>query len=221
MTQKGLTQKFHNLIHYPRLIEHFGPLVHLSTMRYESKHRELKKVANTVASRRDICLTIAKKCQLHLNSSLLSSKDSSSNVIWGTNENRSSSCLLFEQLNDHVFTTSIPSFLRHKSTIHTSWVKISGTKYSKGVTLYVDMDKETSFPMFGSLQKIFVTENQTVYFLLKNCQTLSFHEQFYAYEIRLRNSFSIYKSNEIHDYHPHHAVSDSNNNLFVSLLHNH
>lgn len=32
--------------HYPDLVRHFGPLVHLWTMRFESKHRFFKRVVH-------------------------------------------------------------------------------------------------------------------------------------------------------------------------------
>lgn len=45
---KALKSKFHFLIHYPTIMDIFGPCVHYWTMRYESRHRDVK--ANAVAS---------------------------------------------------------------------------------------------------------------------------------------------------------------------------
>lgn len=56
-----LHPKHHNLLHYPYIMEK-----HLSTLRYESKHQELKKSANVVTSRVNITQTLAKKHQLKL-----------------------------------------------------------------------------------------------------------------------------------------------------------
>ncbi len=41
--KKEITAKFHHLIHYRRAIELFGPILEASTMRFESKHSQLKR----------------------------------------------------------------------------------------------------------------------------------------------------------------------------------
>lgn len=62
--QRGLQPKFHHLIHYPRMMEKFDPVVHLWSMRYESKHRVGKHIARANAGRINICKTISTKIQL-------------------------------------------------------------------------------------------------------------------------------------------------------------
>lgn len=42
----NLLPKYHNLTHYANVIRKMGPLVTLSMMRYESKHRTLKEIAD-------------------------------------------------------------------------------------------------------------------------------------------------------------------------------
>lgn len=58
---RNLTPKFHNLLHYVRVIKACGPLKDLWSMRFESKHQELKTQARVMHSRRHICLSFAKK----------------------------------------------------------------------------------------------------------------------------------------------------------------
>lgn len=62
-----LKPKFHHLLHYPRMMLHFGPLCHLWSMRFEGRNRVGKKAAATSSSRVNICLTTAKRIQLELN----------------------------------------------------------------------------------------------------------------------------------------------------------
>lgn len=52
LTRKPLPPKFHNLIHYPGKILHFGPLIHLTSIRCDSKHRLLKCISNSVACKK-------------------------------------------------------------------------------------------------------------------------------------------------------------------------
>lgn len=58
-----LTPKQHILTHYPEIIRMMGPVVHMSTMRYESKHTELKAIATKTKNFKNINFTIAHKCQ--------------------------------------------------------------------------------------------------------------------------------------------------------------
>ena len=55
--------KLHFLLHYPRLIEIYGPLRNLWCMRFESFHRKIKIIAHNCQNFKNICLTVAKRNQ--------------------------------------------------------------------------------------------------------------------------------------------------------------
>lgn len=61
--KKTLKPKHHNLTHYPRLTRKFGPLRFISSLRYEAKHRIIKKYAKNTESRKNISYSIARKLQ--------------------------------------------------------------------------------------------------------------------------------------------------------------
>ncbi len=67
-----LIPKQHFLEHYPELIKSYGPLVHLWTMRFESKHSFFKQVARLTNCFKNIPLTLAAKHQLMISHSLKS-----------------------------------------------------------------------------------------------------------------------------------------------------
>jgi len=46
--------KHHFLLHYSNIILQIGPLIYLSCMRFEAKHKELKKNANNVQSKKNL-----------------------------------------------------------------------------------------------------------------------------------------------------------------------
>lgn len=50
----SLKPKFNFLTHYPSIMHEIGPLNQTNTLRYESKHRELKSIANNCSSRINI-----------------------------------------------------------------------------------------------------------------------------------------------------------------------
>lgn len=59
-----LKPKFHNLTHYPSVIKQSGPLRTFWCFKFEAKHRPFKVYSHAITSRRNICLTLAKKYQL-------------------------------------------------------------------------------------------------------------------------------------------------------------
>ena len=73
--------KHHHLLHYPRVMAEMGPLSALSSMRFESKHREGKNVSKNANCRINICHTIAIKLQLKLNYRFLSRENSTPSIL--------------------------------------------------------------------------------------------------------------------------------------------
>ena len=56
--------KFHMLVHYPSQVRKHGPPKKYCTIRFESKHFELKNFLLTSKNRRNVCFTMARKHQL-------------------------------------------------------------------------------------------------------------------------------------------------------------
>lgn len=61
-----LKPKMHFLLHYPRIMLLFGPVIHFSAMKYERKNKELKEIAVGTSSNLNLLLTVAIKHQLKL-----------------------------------------------------------------------------------------------------------------------------------------------------------
>lgn len=59
-----LRPKHHYLTHYPYLIRKFGPLKHLWTLRYESKHRYFKSVLKHSPNFKNVLRTLSERHQL-------------------------------------------------------------------------------------------------------------------------------------------------------------
>jgi hypothetical protein len=58
-----LKPKHHFLIYYPTIIHYSGPPRFYKCFKYERKHRKLKMYARTTTSRKNITLSLARKCQ--------------------------------------------------------------------------------------------------------------------------------------------------------------
>lgn len=59
-----LKPKYHYLNHYPELIVHFGPLIRLWTLRFESKRTYFKQCARKLHNFKNLCGTLAERHQL-------------------------------------------------------------------------------------------------------------------------------------------------------------
>ena len=62
--ESSLKAKHHYLLHYPGLILHFGPLIRLWTLRFESKHCYFKQCARKLRNFRNVCSSLAERHQL-------------------------------------------------------------------------------------------------------------------------------------------------------------
>ena len=62
--EEKLNPKHEYLRHYPMLIFYFGPLKHVWTLRFESKHREFKTDVRNFTNFKNIIQTLADKHQL-------------------------------------------------------------------------------------------------------------------------------------------------------------
>jgi len=63
------------MVHYPMIIKKCGPLSLIWSMRFESKHKELKETAKSITSRKNACYTLALKHQLNVAYRILSTKN--------------------------------------------------------------------------------------------------------------------------------------------------
>ncbi len=56
-----LKPKHHYMSHYPELIIQFGPLIHLWTMRFESKHTYFKQCTRKLCNFKNVCSSLAER----------------------------------------------------------------------------------------------------------------------------------------------------------------
>lgn len=57
--------KFHFTLHYPKLTQMFGSLVHLQTLRFEGKHNYFKELVFRTKNRKNICKSLAERHQYY------------------------------------------------------------------------------------------------------------------------------------------------------------
>jgi len=103
-----------------------GPLSHLWSMRYESKHRESKLTDNSSSSRKNICYTLSVKHQLRFAYHFLSKSNILAYILdLGKIIELSNSILddMKSKINNASIDLDSASFV--------SWVNVKGTRYTK------------------------------------------------------------------------------------------
>ena len=81
--KKPLKPKHHHLLHYVRMIKVFGPPRYFSCLHYEGKHRPVKKISKSVASRVNVSKTLTIRQQLELNHRFINSNGFNRRVKYG------------------------------------------------------------------------------------------------------------------------------------------
>ncbi|XP_052129681.1 uncharacterized protein LOC127750959 [Frankliniella occidentalis] len=194
VTGHGLRPKFHNLVHYPRILEESGPVALISTAKFESKHRKILAPARATESRRNICLTIAVQHQLNMFHAFKSKTSILPEIEYGP---------LFEiNLSDF----SNPEFARHlprdlnltftSSCLASNWVEFKGTKYQPGMVLVVNVD-ESGGPVFGKLESIL--HSPIPVFVYSSVLCLGLDDHVDAYEVDFSDTLSSTSPLTLHD----------------------
>lgn len=100
----SIKPKHHFLIHYPRIMKFMGPICKLSSMRFESKHREGKVTSHVSICRKNVSHTIAWRHQLKFNFRIHEKKSETPIFMPGP----TSSCVLENIPHFNCFSSLLP-----------------------------------------------------------------------------------------------------------------
>jgi len=208
--QTNLKPKHHHLIHYPYIMEKVGPLAHLWSMRYESKHRESKLTANSTSSRKNICYTLSVKHQLRFAYRLLSK----SNILAYTldvGKIIELSDIALENMKTKINNTSIDL----DSARFVTWVNVKGTRYTiKNMIIILNVE---DMPKFAKIVHIFFIIGCDIPFLIgQNYITVSHNEHLQAYEVEYCSDLICISFNDIIDSSSCVLNTKSNNCSYIS-----
>lgn len=157
--QQKLLPKHNFLEHYPELIQAFGPLVAMWTMRFEAKHSFFKRVVQHTHSFRNILLSLAVKHQLLMAFHFYHSENfkPSLSVSHVSNVN-------LDLLRDDVQEAVRKQFPNETSIVLANTVSCYGTKYCKGMILA--HGSTAGLPDFVQIHQLMVVNN-SVGFIVK------------------------------------------------------
>ena len=197
-----LKPKFHFLVHYGTHIRRHGPLRHLWTMRFESKHSTLKTFALRSRSRIDVCKTMAKKHQralaMHLHDPEFMAPYSTEKLLTSTRDRH------------YLVQTDMASMGCDARVGHA--ITVNGVTYKKDdVVLMRGNDVE-----FGCIRAVLVTPSESVY-LAVTLMEPDYDAHLNAYRVRPTEHNRVVAVSDLLDYHPL-KVYSVHGHSFVVLL---
>lgn len=189
--QLPLRPKHHHMIHYSKVIEQIGPLINIWSMRFESKHRELKMSSNVIASRVNIPHSLAVKQQLKYSTRIFLKRGFSKNFSFKENKNLN--------ISKYLLRNKINLPVRFKNSVAVNNSKIYGTVYKKGQVLMV---KVNELPLFGTVNVILINSNEDILFICKLMHTVCFNNHVCGYEVQNSDQHCLVSYDELFDIKP-------------------
>jgi hypothetical protein len=154
--KKTLKFKYHNMLHYGRILRSHGPLMDQWCMRLEGSHKPKKTYSKVNNCRKNLTYSLAVKDQWQFSKRLLAKEDFSDKITLG------------KVLNDgrlsHIF--------------------FNGTKYEAGQIVhfgYFETENEEKLPEIGRIVKCNVTDGQVKLTVSLNIVSSAFDEHFRCY----------------------------------------
>ncbi len=159
-----LKPKHHYLLHYSDLILHFGPLIRLWTLRFESKHSYFKECARKLHNFVHLCKTLAERHQLL--QAYLCSGSVFPSIIQAVGE--------VSEYDEQLYCGGIQEAVRaagfsKEIMSEVSAVVYKGTKYSKGLVVALKSNDQDF--LFGKISVILISHTQ-VHFVVDMLQSV-------------------------------------------------
>ncbi|KAF0717925.1 Uncharacterized protein FWK35_00032614, partial [Aphis craccivora] len=158
LISKGtLKPKYHFLVHYGQLLLKNGPLILISSIRFEAKHKTVKAIANAVSNRINLGHTLSNKIQLQMICRFLSNFGLKPDLNYSSGSNIVSS---FIEFPSNIIFNLPPEFK------------------------FLEINSAAGGCLFGEIYKMLINETRVLYFIIKPMLTVGFDEHFCAYEIK-------------------------------------
>lgn len=180
ITGENLKPKHHRMLYFPEILRRNGPLVDVTALLSERKHRMGKMYAHIMNSRIDLPLSVSIKVQLQLCYQLMSFECEPCSVFTGVKKSLITCLESYQQ-----FHALLPFNLL--DTISTAQcVEINGTSYRKGMVVVLGLND--MLPEFGGIAHI-VLQNDAVKFVIRKKITIDYRNHFCTYAVKDTNEF--------------------------------
>jgi hypothetical protein len=204
----NISPKQHFLTHYGGNIRKFGPLRHISTMRFESKHSFFKKVTKSINNNRNVTYSMSQRHQLNQYFHLTSAFFFNSSTFGKCKAPNNSLIKDIKKI--------LPNQAEFDSALCFSWVDYKGTKYYVNDIICIKVNNNK--PQFGKIEKI-IEINGKIFFYIIYTINKFYVEHMCAYLVTTTSSKSFLNIEDIHHFMPL-DLYNLQNKLYVAPKYN-
>lgn len=193
--EKNLIPKHHMLVHYPQVMRKVGPLSRCSSMRFEAKHNESKRLCGIVCCFKDICRTVVHRHQLNQCVRIAASNSAAYEVKVEQVE----VITVNELQHADIILLSIAGLQRFDDISHGVCVFVCGTEYRRNLVLVVDTGDE---PSFSQIVDCLVVTDAAVYFVCQDLLIKYYDSHMHAYVVEQGDSVRVVEHRHLKCYKP-------------------
>jgi hypothetical protein len=132
---KNLLPKHHFLLHYPQVMRKMGPVSRCSSMRFEAKHNESKRLCSIVCCFKDICKTVVYRHQVNQCVRIAAG----TNAVYNVKPERVQQCTANELPEADTILSCITGLHRFEDVSYCDCVDVCGTEYRLNMVIVVDV----------------------------------------------------------------------------------
>lgn len=209
---KTLKPKYHIMIHYPRIMNLIGPLIHVWSMRMEGKHRPVIKQEAKATTCKNLSLTVAKKYLLSLSARFLSKRGLQRDVIFHSKQKILIDCYNYNDFQHILSPGSENSVVVKEATI-------CNITYKRNMVLAINFQND--LPLFGLLHWIVKPQliNDRVSFILSGFNTVGFNSHLHCYEVTPTVEWFCQEYKDLISFHPTSCRTGADGNSYVTFKH--
>lgn len=179
-----LKAKFHIMVHYFDIILQSGPPRYYWSFRFEAKHKEFKAYAHSITSRRNICVSIARKYQLKFANYLIQPEEpiyamNSKHIILSKYEELIKTFCTHKNMNSD-------NFLCYSQCVYNS--KTYKTGYF--ICQYLDITCPENVLIYKILEIVLLSECESVHLICERIKVVKYYKHFAAYAIDVSSPVS-------------------------------
>jgi len=187
--------KHHIMVHYPQVMRKVGPLSRCSSIRFEAKHNESKRLCSIVCCFKDICKTVVYRHQLNQCVRIAAGN----NAVYAIEIEKVKVCTVIELPKAATILSCISGLHQFDDISVTDCVNVCGTEYRSNMVLVVEAEDE---PVFCRIVRCLVVTNNTVYFVCQNLLTKYYDSHLHAYVVETGTGVRVVNHRCLKHYKP-------------------
>jgi hypothetical protein len=217
----SITLKFHNLTHYPRVLHFLGPLYHSWVLRCEAKHSELKKIAQSSGTFKNISRTLAVRHQMRQAERFMSNKGFTDECDVEFTSRVMDSMILKNAVNGSVISCLLGNYGLFRELFSTGSLSVNAVSYKIGDILLSIENEDDIYPMFLKIEAIYVTDCRDCFLICEKQYTLNENDHYQAFEVIRSSERVALKINQLQSLLSPWPLKLRNNQCknFISLKH--